>query len=562
MRKSNVLTGAIVIVLIAVLLLAWLLLSKPARETPGQPTEATQTDAPAQSPERGADLEATRTGARSDVTAERERAVASPKKPELRIQVRYSSGLDEQPDELEVGISNRTGTLFKPQHVAPNEFVLAEAPPDAYIVAAKAGGFRSAVIRARLSAKELETKVTITLVPERSVLVSWRLDDGRPIKVGIADAEQFSESVRLEVYATKFRSSDAPPLDRYALGVLRSEILIDESENGARVAREKRVEWVKPEPIASTAVFGSLDIEEDGVIWASAFCQGVCVASLPIQPGQSEIEFVTTLEELRAPVGNARLVVLDHATGLPVAGAGLFVGGDKDGGGARSTTEGVLVLDGLPVGRHRGKVWTEGYRETNLSFTTRSGETVDLGTVRLVATHPCALFDVVAASNEVITGVGFELVELEDAADSTRPRPVRTATCESQPAAPNLRFDDVQRGRYLLRCNTPGFDCESRLVEPHELRIAPDNTPIAKIVVRAAGLASFVLDPPFAKGTQLIIESPAGHPLRELDVDEYGVAATDLLAGDYRLHLVEYGRATGSIDVRVDTNPFVFEIHR
>jgi hypothetical protein len=213
-------------------------------------------------------------------------------------------------------------------------------------------------------------------------------------------------------------------------------------------------------------------------------------------------------------------------------------------------------------------VWTEGYRQAIVSFTARTGETVDLGTVRLVAANPSALFDVVAAKDEMVQGTSFELVALEDDADPTRPRPMHIATCEYRrpgegkvPAA-NLRFDDVQRGRYLLRCRSQGLDALPRIVEPHELRLASDTAPIAEIVVRAAGLASFVLDPPIVKGTQVIIETTTGLPLRELDVDEYGVATTNLSAGDYRLHLVEYGRATGAVDVRVDSSPFVFEIHR
>jgi hypothetical protein len=162
----------------------------------------------------------------------------------------------------------------------------------------------------------------------------------------------------------------------------------------------------------------------------------------------------------------------------------------------------------------------------------------------------------------------FELVAIEAELEPGRPRESFVATSAPPRAAKgtapgaNLRFDDVERRAYLLRCRKKGLDSAPRLVTAAELKREGDAAAIAEIVVREAFVAGFVLDPPIARGTHVVIESTSGQPLRELHVDEFGVAVTDLFEGAYRLHLVEYGRATGAVDVRVDRNPFVFEIHR
>jgi hypothetical protein len=163
----------------------------------------------------------------------------------------------------------------------------------------------------------------------------------------------------------------------------------------------------------------------------------------------------------------------------------------------------------------------------------------------------------------------FELREADE--DAKTPLPILStyfarSTAGIQPAASipstNLQFQEVQRGRYLLRCKAPGVDASPIVVGPADLRTPPNRSAVATIVVEPAVTASFVLDPPFTGGTEVRIETTSGLPLRELDIDEFGVATTEILPGRYRLHLVEYGRATGAVDVLVDTNPFVFEIHR
>jgi hypothetical protein len=303
-----------------------------------------------------------------------------------------------------------------------------------------------------------------------------------------------------------------------------------------------------------------MTLEEEGTLWANAFSCGEWIASLPIEQGQSEVEFVTPIGDLQRNGGTVKCAVVDDATGQPIEGATLRVDLIETSG--VSSRDGLLSCEGVAPGRRVGVLKADNYADTILKFTMPIGETVDLGTVRMGAVAPEALFRVVDDKGVVVAGVSFELVDPYESAATTQPIRSETSASGGAGASANLHFVGLQRIRYLLRCKDQVFDAAPRLVEPGELRTPPNTSSIAEIVVRPAGLASFVLDPPIAKGTQVVIESPAGHSLREIAVDEFGVAWTYLLAGDYRLHLVEYGRATDSVDVRIDRSPFVFEIHR
>lgn len=562
--KSNVLTVAISGVLIVALLLAWLLVSKPTRGTASEGTSSSQSDKTGAESERPTELETTPMKPRADVATaqERETAARASKTSSLRIHVHYSAaGLDAPPERLEVGISNRHGTSFQPQEVAPNEYVLAEASAGDYIIAAQAHGFRPAVTRVRISAQERETTATITLMPSRLLRVRWRTDDGRPIQVSIADVKQFTESVLLEVYATKFSMSDARPLDRHALAVLRSKVVIDESEPGARVAHEKRIGWARPEPIdprASTDIFGTMNIDEEGIIWANAYCGGVCVATIPVQPKQTEIEFVTPLGDLERPGGTVNFIVVDDATGQPIEEA-MFDGQFE------SNKEGLVLGRFIPPGPGSGRITATFYASIVVHFVMRGEQLLDLGTIRLTAQPRSAHFSVVDESGAPIGGLQFELIALDEI-ESRRSAHGASYWAPSDAmhrgdVHANLHFLGVHDARYVLRCNADRFDTVPRIVQASQLSTS-ERRSIAELAVQPAGKASFVLDAPFAKGTQVVIETPEGLPLRELDIDEFGIATTDILARAYRLHLIEYGRATGSIDVRVDSNPFVFEIRR
>lgn len=485
----------------------------------------------------------------------------------LRVQVRYASGVDEHPDGLDVGVSSFTGILFKLRHVTPNEFELADAAPGSYIVAAKARGFRTAVARTHISDKSSESELTVTLVPQRIVRVRWRSEDGRAISASLADAKQTSDSVLLEICATKFPAFDARPPDRHVLDRIRSEIVFYESPTGARVAREKRIDWVNLEAIYESSLtdqFGMLSLDEDGAFWANAYCRGVCVESRLVDSGQAEVEFVTPLDDLTHRGGAVKLVVVDDATGQPIEGASLRI--DTFEGSGVSNVDGSLLCEFVPPGPRIGVLKAEDRPDSILNFTTRLGETTDLGTLRMLTTALEAHFRLVDEAGNPVDGVQLELADLD--ADALSPLPILSTLLASSSESlrattgANIDFSGLQRVRHVLRCRVKSVDISPRIVDASELSSASHPRLIAEIVLRAANTASFVLDPPIAKGTQVVIETPSGLPWRELDVDEFGVATTDILAGSYKLHLVEYGRPTSAVDVHVDTNPFVFEIHR
>ena len=84
------------------------------------------------------------------------------------------------------------------------------------------------------------------------------------------------------------------------------------------------IEKTLPEPIeerTSSDDFALLNFDEDGVVWASAFVNGDCVASLPIDQGQREVEFITPLTGITRQSATVSFAVVDDLTSQPIAGA-------------------------------------------------------------------------------------------------------------------------------------------------------------------------------------------------------------------------------------------------
>ncbi len=571
--KSNVLALVLVLVLLGVLFLAWALRQRPT-ETP-HPGRAGESSTAASADTAGsAVLDDAGAKPRTDLAPKgsREPSVSSKPKPSLRIQVGYDPGIEEEALGLDVEVSTRTGIVLKPRHTAPNEYVLVEEAPGVYIIAAKADGYRATVARATLAADSFESRTTITLRPERTVRVRWRSDDGRPIRESLVEAAlPVNEVCTLEVVATRFRPLEAWPVPRrHALGMVNAKLMIVEDADGRRqVLDPEAVVWsAQREPNESPADFGLLSLEEDGPLWASAYDRGRWLTSVPIAASAEDVDIVTPLAAFAVAGGTIKARVIDDEIGAPVEGAWLRFQGEASDTDAASDARGEIVRSGIPPGAKR-VLFESGLQSTPpIAVEVGAGETIDLGTIRLGSRSLGAAFRVVDEAGALVSGVMFVLIELEDEHDPAWPYVSFAASSAEVKSADgtlekaNLRFLGLDRARYVLLCRGQGLDSLPRIVEARELRPGPVSAVLGEIVVTPAGLAGFVLDPPIAKGTQLVIESPAGLPLRELEVDKFGIATTSIARGRYRVHLVEYGRPTSAIETMVDSDPFVFEILR
>lgn len=572
MKKSRVLAVAVVVALLAILLLLRALGTR-ARIT-DEPSGAKRTEASSRELELGAEdrLQPARSAETSSSSQDRlpGRTADAKLRTSLRIHVLYQNGSRDEAPGLDVGVANLAGTILTTRHVGPNEFVLAEEPPGSYVVAVKAQGYRPAVVPAEMGASAAESSVTLTLTPVRRLSLRWRAADGRPIEEALLDPSFPDEVARLAIAVTKVRwPREHVPSRSETIALVEKELLAYEDAQGSPAVRDARFDPRLESPAEkrrSDDLFADVEISEDGPLWVSAFSRGECVAMQPVGSEDAEAVIISPLADLVRKGSSLRVVVIDDLTGAPIEGAWIMLDGE-DTGDRSSDANGLLVCDRLRPGPRVATIATESYSHVQKRITLRTDEELDLGTIRLGADYLAATCRVVDERGAIAVGVGFELVEFEEDR-SGPPRVVLAATsdivrdAEHPEQAPNLTLFPLSRGRYLLRCRGLQVDALPLVLEEHALTPYGHPRTASVIVVRRACATTLVIDPPIAEGTRAVIETPDGVPLRELDLDLFGTASTDLLPSSYRLHLVEYGLATEAVEMVVDRNPCVIHIHR
>ena len=570
MKTSRLLALAVFLVVIAVLLLVRGLGTRTRTEEP-LPASAHPVSTTGGTELAGdAALEETRGPAAEAPTPNRSPSPAAGSaklRPSLRIHVRYSTAEEDEPNGLAVGVANVGGEILQPRHVGANEYLLVEEPPGTYVVVVKAPGYRTMTAQAQLAASVAESSVTLTVRPERQLVVRWRADDGRPIAEALTELPDAEDHVELAIVLTKFRWREEflPPTSA-RLAFVQKNLLI--SADGPNGAGAYEVKFDEP-PIAhdGSDVFTRLAIEEDGPLWISAFSRGERVDLLPIGVDDTEVSVVTALSELSRQGCSLKVVIVDDLTGAPIESAWCSIDGDE-AGDTTSDAQGRLVLEHLRPGPARVTFFAERNTFQNVWCVLRTGETIDLGTVRLNQQFAALYFRIVDQNGALAVGVPFELVELEgeqgclvhDIAMSVRSDVIKDPAAPER--APNLEFFPLTPGRYLLRCRNYVVDAAPRIVTAQDFVPYRNPRGVPVIVVRGTYSVDIVLDPPIAKSTRAVIESEEGLVLRDLELDEFGVASAYLLPGTYRLHLVEYGQPSADVEMRVDRDPFVFAIHR
>ncbi|MBL8858158.1 MAG: hypothetical protein JNL28_06635 [Planctomycetes bacterium] len=580
MRKSTILVLVIVLAAVAIFLAQRAMLTRPA-PPPARDASPDHDAALTAAPDDGPSAELNPVATPSRTEAGRQ-AAADPRVPsvrlhKLRIHVAYSSGRDERPSSLEVRLSNHTGALYPTRRKGPNEFELVEALPGPYVVVASALNMRNGIARAVISADTDESETTVTLHPERVVRVRWRGVDGKPISAVLARASIASTFAPLVVYATRFPlTPEGPSPEQCALASLHTRFGLRTDEQGQRTTRDESIHsssTKRPDLASTPDTLGFLTVDEDGPLWASAFCCGVLVAEQQFLPGDEEVVFTSTPEDLTIAETRVTLRVVDDVGEVPIAGAKLVVVGERASGSETSDASGNLEVTGIFAGDKHASVEVDGYHSPQLSFRLAPGQTLDLGKLRLHREGAQLAFDVKDERGAEATATGFELLQFEQhdgtralrslySASVGRGRQNAPSGVQSQvPVGPNLVFRNAAPGRYLLRCTTNAVSCEPRVVEAYEFtRTVERSAPV--IVIKPTVLVSFVLDHPISAGTLVMVESRQGLPVRELTVNEFGVVTTSLVRDDYRVHLVEHGRKTGWVAFKVDSDPYVFEIHR
>jgi RNA polymerase sigma-70 factor (ECF subfamily) len=108
------------------------------------------------------------------------------------------------------------------------------------------------------------------------------------------------------------------------------------------------------------------------------------VQTKEVMPGEEEVRFVVSLDDLMATLATIHVQVVDADTQTPLAGANAMLwGGTYMDTGKRSDSSGNIVFEGREPGEFDLHVRAKGYEEYKAHILADSGTTTDLGQIAL-----------------------------------------------------------------------------------------------------------------------------------------------------------------------------------
>lgn len=507
----------------------------------------------------------------------------------LRVIVRFGRSQEFVPDQLDAFLFDDLRQPSSFDRLENNTFLFSNLATGTYLLNVRERSSTPATTLVKLDVPGEVRTVEITMAPLRCISVRWRTPDGRPFARAMVGPALEPDGKMLAVSASNrplqqdamdnasstfsqvlvFAAPDATFDEEFGLMAGSGDGI---SSPGARF--DLAFDPSEPDRFCRLYVGA---VEE---LWLSAWNDGVLSGSQHVKPDQTEVVFTSSLEELRSPGVPVSLCLVDDKTSLPVTHARIDTDGrirdiepDEHGCCAFDLAPGwaVLYLDGAP------EAWEEGMRmgtdemsrrswlsqaPSRLSVLTmrvfaRQGEPLDLGVIRMPRARVLR-FRVLDPDLHPATDVEINLARWSSYDRTSVPYESRRRKTD---ALGLVVFEMPACETYVVGCVGGHFDSEPLIVDARSVSDDPD-TIAGRILLRPLRSVTIAFDPRPSRGTIGVVETPEGLPVWTEQIDETGLVSFPSGGDSYMLHLVEGGKIGRDVPFTVDSNPFLFTMHR
>lgn len=250
-------------------------------------------------------------------------------------------------------------------------YAISGLSPDSYVISARAEGYRGADETLDLLPGQAMVRKDLTLSPAVTLKIRVHTPDGRNLRdVQMERKASMGERVLVPV-ATR-----EPPGSRFDEigGALNNPFGVGHFwNNGPRFDE------------LPSGYFGILVLDVDPPVYASLVHYHSVLETKRVEPGQDEVTFVVSPEDLAAHVATIRVKVVDADTQRPIEGARLLLmGGTYFGADGPSTdASGIATIEKREPGRFDARISAKGYEGFRRSIVADPGVVTDLGVVAL-----------------------------------------------------------------------------------------------------------------------------------------------------------------------------------
>ncbi len=264
-------------------------------------------------------------------------------------------------------------------------FAVNGLPYGKYWVHAGADGFRGAAATIELSAAHAQLKQDFTLQPVPIIKVRVSTPDGKSLFGEQHESMQLKGRPVLVPVATKERPGK---WFNEVVGSLNNPFGIGHFwQYGPRAEKLPK------------GYMGILMLDQELPAFVSLVNYHRVLQTKELQPGEDEVNFEISLEDIEASMGSLRMQVVDAGTQAPVKGANAMLwGGASMDGGSASDASGDILIDGREPGEFDLHVRAKGYEEYKAHILVDSGTPTDLGQI--------ALDKAIAVEIKVVDGTG------------------------------------------------------------------------------------------------------------------------------------------------------------
>jgi len=406
-----------------------------------------------------------------------------------------------------------------------------------------------------IAVNERQHKLDLVLDDALDVRIRLRTPDGRELTEAIANDPELAGRVALSPVALRPGSA--------------ARFLPDgENQDFGCGSYASREQFDAKERAGIGEASGVLTITEAPPLDVGLVMCGQLIARQPLAPGQEEVDFTLSLEELRRQFATVVVHVVDAQTHAPIVGASVTIDGvvaqveategsfiAEDDERARLDAAQVPKTDALGVvripwvlaGKHRLYAMAQGYSAFTARVDTEAGGICELKPVELTG-HARISGRLVFASGDPAQ-YSFQLVPL-DRFEETRESLAAVVWSSNQLGL--FEITQQRRERYVLRV----VEGDSRL-PPVVIDATQGDVRDLELTLLPAVQVQLVFTREPTEGAELRISTAAGLPVLEVDLEGLAPSELHLAAGAYVAEVREGARKAGSVRFVVAKDPLL-----